>query len=668
MITVAQPTRIPFSPPPRLGDEEMAEEITRHASDALAHGDRPNAEWYFCAVNDPNSAPESLEAIMAVGIRSLRTDGTSVDESASLLESRYPEFKSAIRSAAAIEKLLVSSRQHDRESVTAVLPPDECGPSLPRSRALRYRVIERIGAGSFGVVYRAEDRLFAGSEDSPEVAIKFVPSDGVPSQQCLAEAIRARRVDHPAVVRVFDAGHDEVTGLDFVVYELVKGGSMQETGGALRLRTLGQRVDLVRKIALGVQAVHRAGLIHRDIKPANVLLTEDWTPKVTDLGLACFRVSPDDVGDLKEAGGAMAFLAPELIGHESSATTSSDVYSLGALASFILTGQLVSGSTVGATVSFHESGGIIQNEGALREVPEPLRKVLARAMDPDPVRRHPSAAAFGEDLQCWSQRRAIEWQRPSALRRISLLARRRPMSSIAAMLIALLSVIGLAQWQRITIQRDFADRWEQRRAAAMSEIQDTFVNMRAGDVPADRRLTLLWALQVGSDHEILTPSLRNEVALPSLVEIAMDERLRAPERSIDRALWSALSGLWMVNWDEPTEQAESLLLEAGEEFARMGGANEPWAYRCQILKVCAVVKRRWMESPSMPEHLPTDANELTETAHQLEQFLEGNGPAVASGALREAALRALQHLYGRRLLRDRTEFDRIHALRSPPGA
>ena len=214
---------------------------------------------------------------------------------------------------------------HSREAV-----PDEAAPteaprrSAPPGRAQAaagrvvggYRLIEQIGAGGYGTVYRAEQVQLGR-----EVAVKVLKEpEGDPDHRrieaFLAEARVAARLSDPHLVQVFDVGEDD--GTYFLSMELVRGGSLSQRikrDGPLSWQ---EAIGLLRDVAQALKAAHAAGLVHRDVKPGNVLLTEAGKAKLTDLGLAA-----DDAH-----AGTIAFMAPEQL-RKQPLDGRTDIYALG---------------------------------------------------------------------------------------------------------------------------------------------------------------------------------------------------------------------------------------------------------------------------------------------------------------------------------------------------
>lgn len=196
----------------------------------------------------------------------------------------------------------------------------------------RYRVIEMLGRGGMGEVYRAEDQRLGVS-----VALKFLPPDLAADPIALArlrdEVKLARRVSHPNVCRVHDMGME--AGQPFITMEYVDG---EDLATLLRRigRVAGERaIEIAREITSGLAASHAAGILHRDLKPANVMLDRNGQTRVTDFGLA---ITGEEARRTNEIAGTPAYMSPEQLNGEGPSVRS-DLYALGLLLYELLTGK-----------------------------------------------------------------------------------------------------------------------------------------------------------------------------------------------------------------------------------------------------------------------------------------------------------------------------------------
>ena len=198
-------------------------------------------------------------------------------------------------------------------------------------------LVERLGAGGMGVVYRVRQLSL-----QRDVALKLLPpaGRGDATGRFMREASAATRVQHPHVVSTFAAGADPASGRLFIVMELMRGGDAEgllaSAGGRL---PEARALEVVRDCARGLTALEEAGLVHRDIKPANVFLTPEGTAKLGDLGLARLQSGDDRLTATGTVVGTPCFMSPEQALGETDLDTRSDVYALGALLMCLVSGE-----------------------------------------------------------------------------------------------------------------------------------------------------------------------------------------------------------------------------------------------------------------------------------------------------------------------------------------
>jgi len=231
--------------------------------------------------------------------------------------------------------------------------PIEAGQQL-----LHYRLIEKIGEGGMGVVWKAEDtRLHR------HVALKFVSEAGTETSDAvdrhLREARAASALNHPNICAIHDIGEWE--GRRFIVMELLEGSGLDERIGHGPL-DVDTAIGLAIQVADAIAAAHAKGIVHRDIKPANILVTDRGSPKVLDFGLAKRsagpegKPGPDDATrtalDATTPGsvmGTVSYMSPEqALGKPLDART--DVFSLGVVLYEMITGRRAFGGTTSAAV------------------------------------------------------------------------------------------------------------------------------------------------------------------------------------------------------------------------------------------------------------------------------------------------------------------------------
>ena len=199
-----------------------------------------------------------------------------------------------------------------------------------------YKIIEKLGEGGMGVVYKAEDTKL----DRP-VALKFLPSHILISEQDKArfvqEAKSASSLNHPNVATVYEI--DEVAGEMFIAMEFVDGVTLREKMSSISFK---QAVDIGIQIADGLAAAHEKGIVHRDIKPENIMVRKDGIIQIMDFGLAKLRGTKSKLSRLTKEGstiGTVGYMSPEQVQGQD-VDHRSDIFSLGVLMYELFTGEL----------------------------------------------------------------------------------------------------------------------------------------------------------------------------------------------------------------------------------------------------------------------------------------------------------------------------------------
>lgn len=270
----------------------------------------------------------------------------------------------------------------------------------------RYVILEKLGAGSMGRVYKAKHRMMDRIS-----ALKIIAPEISNNERVVARFQREMRLvgklDHPNVVRAFDADKDR--GILYIAMEYVAGDSLGQ-----RLRSKGripaaELVGYIAQAALGLQHAHDQGIVHRDIKPSNLLLGSDGTIKVLDLGLATLMEADDQSAFATADGvavGTVDYMSPEqAMGKELSPV--SDLFSLGCTMYHLLTGRLPYPGTSPLDRMFAR---ISQDPVPIKEfrpeLPDRVIEVLGRLMAKQPSERYPTAAAAAEALQSLVRKRS----------------------------------------------------------------------------------------------------------------------------------------------------------------------------------------------------------------------------------------------------------------------
>src|SRR5947207_10765476 len=200
-----------------------------------------------------------------------------------------------------------------------------------------YQILEEIGRGGMGVIYRARQR-----HSRRIVALKRILSYHADCQETLVrfrrEAEAAARLDHPNILPIYEVGDNE-DGLPSFSMKFAAGGSLHEAVPALR-REPRRIVALMAKVARAIEYAHARGILHRDLKPANILLDGRGEPLVSDFGLAKWLDATSELTQTLAIFGTPGYIAPEQAsGSADKITPAADVYSLGAILFHLFTGQ-----------------------------------------------------------------------------------------------------------------------------------------------------------------------------------------------------------------------------------------------------------------------------------------------------------------------------------------
>lgn len=415
----------------------------------------------------------------------------------SLLELDPHERLNAARDACGGDEALFDRVQHllERESegeLTWVAgfprPSDLLAPESielrPGTHIGGYEVIRVVGRGGMSQVLEAMQ-----SSPRRRVALKLLrlgdPSEELRRRFELESEVLAH-LEHPRIAKIYEAGvHVEETPAGrrewpFLALEFVPGATPLVP--YVRSEGLSRRavLELFLGVCAAIQHGHEKGVIHRDIKSGNVLVDENGRVKVIDFGVARLRdsASGGDPGTTRvgELVGTLETMSPEqFAGSPSGVDTRSDVYALGALLYELLTGAPIrnlSGLAMGEIARVIERRDPPAPRSIRPDLEPELDAVLQRALDRDPERRYPSAAALAEDLSRFLRNEPVEARRPSPLRRAQLFARRNPVIVTAAVVIvvSLLAATGIST--RYALEASRAAERSQRVALAAREARE----------------------------------------------------------------------------------------------------------------------------------------------------------------------------------------------------
>ena len=457
-------------------------------------------------------------------------------------------------------------------------PPEMVGP---------YRILERLGGGGMGEVYRAEQR----SPIRREVALKFIKL-GMDTKLVIARFEAERQalalMDHPHIAKVLDAGADE-SGRPFFVMEYVKGRTITAYADQNRL-TIPERLEIFEQVCHAVQHAHHKGVIHRDLKPGNILVsTQDGKPfaRVIDVGIAkaiAQRLTDQTLfTEHDQFIGTPQYMSPEQAEGSLDIDTRTDVYSLG-----VLLYELLTGSTPFSTQDIR-AAALEQIKRLIIDVDPPLPStrfslntpalstlaasrrtepkrlgtliqgeldwIVMKTLEKDRKRRYETPASLAQDIQAHLQGQPVQAAPPSTLYRLRKFFRMHRGPVLAAGAVAFTLLFGLigtvSQLQRARSAETAALRASVNLEEQVTALQKTIErwyaehNVRAlrekGTIGGDLRTTLELAsghtfsaeiedYKVVSTQSLLNPATDPDLARKQICEFLCEnlfgERLR----------------------------------------------------------------------------------------------------------------------------------------------
>jgi serine/threonine protein kinase len=265
----------------------------------------------------------------------------------------------------------------------------------------RFKLIDLLGQGSMGRVFRAEDITLRR-----HVAVKVLPTktkDGQRDRQIdqfLREARSAASLEHPNAVAIYEIG--EASGVHYIAMELVEGGNLEKLVQMSGPMEVERACQVCAEAAEALGYAHQLGIIHRDVKPSNLLLSRNGRCKLADFGLARLDAPDDPHGTRGECVGTPAYLAPELpLGEK--ATPQSDIYSLGCTLWFLLTGApLYGAANKRDMIKMHVHAALPNLRDVRPGVPERLVVAIERACAKNPGNRYAKADQFAKVLRTFT--------------------------------------------------------------------------------------------------------------------------------------------------------------------------------------------------------------------------------------------------------------------------
>jgi tRNA A-37 threonylcarbamoyl transferase component Bud32 len=365
------------------------------------------------------------------------------------LETGNDPLVTRLRTPAGEDRTIVPAELLDAaQSIVSGKSGEE--PTNPPRRVGAFELLEELGGGSFGTVYRALD-----TELGREVAVKILRAGRLARaedvERFLREARSAARLQHPGIVTLYEA-KETSDGVCYLVEELVRGQTLADRfqSGPLDPRAA---ADLVAQVAEALDAAHKLGVVHRDVKPSNIILDADGKPHVTDFGLAKWETEDVTMTPEGEVLGTPAYMSPEQARGESHKVGApSDVYSLGVILYEALTGERpFRGSRRMLLLQ------VLQDEPRPPrrlndKVPRDLETICLKALAKVPSRRYATAGEMAADLRRFLADLPIKARPIGAAERAWRWCRRNPVPAGLLVAVSLGSAVGLWHLSRLNEQ------------------------------------------------------------------------------------------------------------------------------------------------------------------------------------------------------------------------
>jgi serine/threonine-protein kinase len=300
-----------------------------------------------------------------------------------------------------------------KETLKAVL--DEIDVRDTDWRIGNYQILEKIGRGGMGVIYRGRQR-----HSRRIVALKRILGFHADSPETLArfrrEAEAAASLDHPNILPIYEVSESE-DGLPFFSMKFAAGGSLLDAAPTLRNEPR-RSVALMAKVARAVHYAHLQGVLHRDLKPGNILLDGRGEPLVSDFGLAKWLDTSSDLTRTLTIFGTPGYIAPEQARRSGTTLTpAADVYSLGAILFELFTGRTpFLGEHALAVIQQASEKPAPKLRSIAPALDRDLETICAKCLEREPQVRYQSAGALADDLERWLDGRPIV-ARPSCHQR-----------------------------------------------------------------------------------------------------------------------------------------------------------------------------------------------------------------------------------------------------------
>ena len=431
---------MPTHPNDRPSLDDPVEETCDAFERAFHEGLNPKIEEF---VNDvPQSvATELLIELLNIEIELRQREGEKIV--AEDYEKRFPECASLIRE-------ILPNTDQDRDTAKPVNTKADFDfetthhNNASRHRFSHFELINEVGRGGMGVVYRAIDLRL-----SRVVALKMILCGEFAGEEMISrfqsEARAAALLDHPGIVPIYDVG--EFEGQRYFSMAFVEGENLADR---IQETTLSNReaADTIRQLADAIAYAHSQGVVHRDLKPANIILDQAGHPRITDFGLAKHVEDDNELTATGQVLGTPGYMAPEQAsGDHTQVGVASDIYGLGAILYCSLTGRPpFKAATVSATLR-----QVIDHEPISPRQLNPLvdidlETICLKCLSKEPRRRFVTAKELSADLDRYLQGVPVQARPVSTAEKVLRVCKRHPTATIllavVLVLVMILAVVG----------------------------------------------------------------------------------------------------------------------------------------------------------------------------------------------------------------------------------
>jgi predicted Ser/Thr protein kinase len=459
----------------------------------------------------PEKPPPPIEASQMVTL--------STDQQAALKEARErglraeAERLAAARPRAEQDTVTTPAKKIDEDSDAPATArwesvhdlDDEKAPTVAAAVASfgEYEILSEVARGGMGIIYKAR-RKGAQKLLALKVLISGVDATQDQVDRFEREGENARKLRHPNIVRVYDAGRHE--GYHYIAMEFVEGVTLESqlTKGALEPR---RAARVIRDVARAVDHIHKAGIIHRDLKPGNIILNDADVPKLIDFGLA---KSIDRRAKLTRSGAAIGtpyYMPPEQVRGESDKVgPPSDVYALGAILFEMLVGDVPFKAENPVELYHKIASSELVLPDRLRDglAPE-LVTIVAKSMEKEPGARYATAADLADDLDRFLDGKPLTARRPGGTGIAKAMKRAKRTTTIVALgLVIVLAIAGL-----VAVALKFGPRGPDR---AVQLLVDQGRSALAGKRYEEARIDFENAIRMSPDEPSLEVDLARALA------------------------------------------------------------------------------------------------------------------------------------------------------------